>query len=105
MGFGRNGRGTGCQVASLGFDLKSLVARKKLMLDYVYVDRSEFDEQGEYNREGFFIRIGYAFDSIKAKRVVLYIIEGLFASMTNHWIVRAELRRLFRWLKNQRRQR
>jgi circadian clock protein KaiC len=86
-------------VASLGFDLKSLVAGKKLVLDYVFVDRSEFEETGEYDLEGLFIRLGCAIDSIKAKRVVLDTIEGLFASLPNQAIVRAELRRLFRWLK------
>ncbi len=77
----------------------ALVAKKKLLLDYVYVDRSEFEETGEYDLEGLFIRLGYAIDSIKAKRVVLDTIEGLFAGLPNQAIVRAELRRLFRWLK------
>lgn len=86
-------------VASLGFDLNALVAEKKLVLDYVYVDRSEFEETGEYDLEGLFIRLGHAIDSIKAKRVVLDTIEGLFAGLPNQGIVRAELRRLFRWLK------
>jgi circadian clock protein KaiC len=86
-------------VASLGFDLKALIASKKLLLDYVYVDRSEFEETGEYDLEGLFIRLGHAIDSIKARRVVLDTIEGLFAGLPNQTIVRAELRRLFRWLK------
>ncbi len=86
-------------VASLGFDLDALVADKKLLLDHVFVDRSEFEETGEYDLEGLFIRLGYAIDSIKAKRVVLDTIEGLFAGLPNQAIVRAELRRLFRWLK------
>ncbi len=86
-------------VASLGFDLKDLIARKKLRLDYVFVDPSEFEETGEYDLEGLFIRLGYAIDSIKAKRVVLDTIEGLFAGLPNQGIVRAEIRRLFRWLK------
>ena len=86
-------------VASLGFDLKDLVTRKKLLLDYIFVDRTEFQETGEYDLEGLFIRLGYAIDSIKAKRVVLDTIEVLFGALPNHGIVRAELRRLFRWLK------
>ena len=86
-------------MASLGFDLKGLVARKKLLLDYVYVDRSEFQEMGEYDLEGLFIRLGHAIDSIKAKRVVLDTIEGLFSALPNQTIVRTELRRLFRFLK------
>jgi circadian clock protein KaiC len=86
-------------VVSLGFDLKALVARKKLLLDYVCLDRSEFEETGEYNLEGLFIRLDHAIDSIKAKRVVLDTIEGLFPGLPNQAIVRTELRRLFRWLK------
>jgi circadian clock protein KaiC len=99
MAFEETGEELADNVASLGFDLKALVARKKLVLDYVYVDRSEFEETGEYDLEGLFVRLGYAIDSIKAKRVVLDTIEGLFAGLPNQAIVRAELRRLFRWLK------
>ena len=99
MAFEETGEELTENVASLGFDLNALVAGGKLLLDYVYVDRSEFEETGEYDLEGLFIRLGYAIDSIKAKRVVLDTIEGLFAGLPNQAIVRAELRRLFRWLK------
>jgi circadian clock protein KaiC len=99
MAFEETGEELADNVASLGFDLKALVARKKLLLDYVYVDRSEFEETGEYDLEGLFIRLGHAIDSIKAKRVVLDTVEGLFAGLPNQAIVRAELRRLLRWLK------
>ena len=99
MAFEETGEELTENVASLGFDLKALVAGKKLVLDYVYVDRSQFQETGEYDLEGLFIRLGYAIDSIKAKRVVLDTIEGLFGSLPNQAIVRAELRRLFRFLK------
>jgi len=86
-------------VASLGFDLKDLVARKKLVLDFVYIERSEIEAAGEYDLEGLFIRLGSAIDSIGAKRVVLDTIESLFAGLPNPIILRAELRRLFLWLK------
>jgi KaiC/GvpD/RAD55 family RecA-like ATPase len=86
-------------VASLGFDLKDLVARKKIVLDFVYVERSEIEESGEYDLEGLFIRLGAAIDSIGAKRVVLDTIEALFAGLPNEAVLRAELRRLFNWLK------
>ena len=86
-------------VESLGFDLKNLVAHKKLVLDYVYIERSEIEETGEYDLEGLFIRLNQAIDSIGAKRVVLDTIESLFAGLPNPLILRAELRRLFRWLK------
>lgn len=86
-------------VASLGFDLAQLQADKLLRLDHVHIDRSEIEETGEYNLEGLFIRLGYAIDSIGAKRVVLDTIENLFAGLNNQGVLRAELRRLFEWLK------
>ncbi len=84
---------------SLGFDLEALQRQKKLAIDFVYVERNEIEETGEYDLDGLFIRLGYAIDSIKAKRVVLDTVEALFAGVSNHAILRAELRRLFRWLK------
>jgi circadian clock protein KaiC len=86
-------------VASLGFDLDALIADKKIVLDFVYIERSEIEETGEYDLEGLFIRLGQSIDSIGAKRVVLDTIESLFAGLPNPLILRAELRRLFRWLK------
>jgi len=86
-------------VASLGFDLNQLVADKKLILDYVFIERSEIEETGEYDLEALFLRLGHAIDSIGAQRVVLDTLEALFAALPNEAIVRAELRRLFRWLK------
>jgi circadian clock protein KaiC len=85
---------------SLGFDLDKLVRQKKLVLDFVYVERSEIEETGAYDLEGLFIRLGHAIDTIGAKRVVLDTIEALFAGIPNHAVLRAELRRLFRWLKD-----
>ncbi|MEJ8823677.1 circadian clock protein KaiC [Variovorax humicola] len=84
---------------SLGFDLERLRRQKKIALDFVRVERSEIEETGEYDLEALFIRLGYAIDSIKAKRVVLDTVEALFAGVPNHAILRSELRRLFRWLK------
>lgn len=86
-------------VASLGFDLNKLQQDKKIRIDYVHIDRSEIEETGEYDLEGLFIRLGYAIDSIGAKRVVLDTIENLFSGLTDQGILRAELRRLFGWLK------
>lgn len=85
-------------VRSLGFDLTDLVARNLLVLEHVYTERSEIEETGDFDLEGLFIRLGYAIDSIGAKRVVLDTIEVLFAGLPNPMILRAELRRLFRWL-------
>jgi circadian clock protein KaiC len=86
--------------SSLGFRTKDLIAQKKLLIEYVAVERSEMEETGEYDLEGLFIRLDYAIKSIKAKRVVLDTIEALFSGLTNEAIVRAELRRLFKWLKS-----
>lgn len=86
--------------ASLGFDLKGLIARKKLVVEQIAIDRSEIIETGEYNLEGLFIRLGAAIDSVGAKRVVLDTIEVLFASLSNIGILRSELHRLFGWLKD-----
>src|SRR5690349_1633509 len=87
-------------VASLGFDLDQLIADKNLRLDYVFIERSEIEETGEYDLEALFLRLGHAIDTIGAKRVVLDTLEALFAALPNEAIVRAELRRLFRWLKD-----
>jgi circadian clock protein KaiC len=86
-------------VASLGFDLTQLIADKKLLLDYIFIERSEIEETGEYDLEGLFVRLGHAIDSIGAKRIVLDTLEALFSALSNEAIIRAELRRLFRWLK------
>src|SRR3989339_384900 len=87
-------------VASLGFALVDLAAREKLLVDYVSIERTEIQETGEYDLEGLFIRLGSAMDSIGAKRVGLDTIEALFAGLSNAGIIRAELRRLFHWLKD-----
>jgi len=86
-------------VASLGFDVNGLIARNKLAVDYVHMERSEIEETGEYDLEGLFIRLNSMFDQVRAKRVVLDSIEALFAGIPSEAILRAELRRLFRWLK------
>jgi len=86
-------------VASLGFDLPTLVKKKQIVLDHVHIERSEIEETGEYDLEGLFVRLNLAIDSIGAKRVVLDTLEALFAGLPSEALLRAELRRLFRWLK------
>ena len=86
-------------VASLGFDLDDLVARNLVSIDHIVVDASEFEEAGEYDLEGLFVRLGFAIDSIGAKRIVLDTLETLFGGLQNQAILRSELRRLFYWLK------
>jgi circadian clock protein KaiC len=85
---------------SLGHDLPALIAQKKLAIEFIRVERGEIEETGDYDLEGLFIRLGYAIDSIGAKRVVLDTIEVLFSGLSNTAILRAELRRLFQWLKD-----
>lgn len=99
MAFEEKSSELSANVASLGFDLNKLQSENKIKLDYVQVNRNEIEETGEYDLEGLFIRLGYAIDSIGAKRVVLDTIESLFSGLANQGILRAELRRLFNWLK------
>jgi circadian clock protein KaiC len=99
MSFEENDEELATNVASLGFDLRQLEAEKKVLLDYVFIERSEIEETGEYDLDGLFLRLAYAIDAIGAKRVVLDTLETLFSSLPNEAIIRAELRRLFRWLK------
>jgi circadian clock protein KaiC len=86
--------------SSLGYDLNDMIARKLIAMDHIYIERSEIEETGEYDLEGLFIRLSHAINSIKAKRIVLDTIETLFSGLTNVGILRAELRRLFQWLKD-----
>ena len=85
--------------ASLGFDLQQLIDNSLLLIDYVSVERAEIEETGEYNLDGLFVRLEYAISALNAKRVVLDTIEALFSGLANEAILRAELRRLFYWLK------
>jgi len=86
-------------VASLGFNLTSLIARNKLAVDHIYLERGLIEETGEYDLEALFVRLGHAVDSIGAKRVLLDSVEALFAGLDNESVLRSELRRLFQWLK------
>jgi circadian clock protein KaiC len=100
MSFEERAEDLAANVASLGYDLDGLVGDGKLAIDYVRVERSEIEETGEYDLEGLFLRLGFAVDSIGAKRVVLDTIETLFAGFTDATLLRAELRRLFGWIKD-----
>ncbi|CAN5892306.1 circadian clock protein KaiC [soil metagenome] len=86
-------------VTSLGFDVPALIEDKMLVIDHIRIDRREIQETGEYDLEGLFVRIDYAIKSVKAKRVVIATLEALFAGFDNEALLRAELRRLFHWLK------
>src|ERR1700722_4027932 len=86
-------------VASLGFDLEALVRKKKLFLDFLPVEPNDIQEAGDYDLEGLFIRLQLAVESVGAKRVVLDALEALFSGFSDMAILRGEVRRLFRWLK------
>jgi circadian clock protein KaiC len=88
-------------VASLGYDLAGLIDAKKIAMDFVRIERSEIEESGEYDLEGLFVRLGHAIKSVGAKRVVLDTLEVLFAGLGDSATLRSELRRLFKWLKDQ----
>jgi circadian clock protein KaiC len=98
--FEQNGDEIASDVASLGFDLPGLIDEGKLFVDYVRIERSEIEETGEYDLEGLFVRLDHAIRSTGAQRVALDTIESLFSGLSNANILRAELRRLFRWLKD-----
>jgi circadian clock protein KaiC len=85
---------------SMGIDLKDLQSRGMLVIDHVKVNRSDIEENGEYDLEGLFIRLGHAIDSVGAKRVALDTIESLFSALSDTAVLRSELRRLFGWLKD-----
>jgi circadian clock protein KaiC len=86
-------------VGSLHYDIEKLIAEKKIAIDHVVIERTKIAESGEYDLEGLFIRLGFAIDSIGAKRVVIDTIETLFGGLENELLLRSELRRLFEWLK------
>jgi circadian clock protein KaiC len=100
MTFEENLEDLTADVASFGFDLPALVARKQLVVDHVRLDRHEIEETGEFDLGGLFLRLDYAIKSIRARRVVLDTIESLFVGLSNTRILRMELSRLFRWLKD-----
>ncbi len=100
MSFEERAEDLAANVASLGYDLDRLIAEEKIAVDHVRVERGEIEETGEYDLEGLFVRLGFAVDSIGAKRVVLDTIETLFSSLSDAAILRSELRRLFGWIKD-----
>jgi len=87
-------------VASLGFEMDQLIDEGKIWIEHIAVDPSELAEIGDYDLEALFLRLELAIDQVGAKRIVLDTIESLFSAFTNPAILRAEIRRLFDWLKD-----
>jgi circadian clock protein KaiC len=85
-------------VASLNMDLQRLVLQKKIILEHVILEHRDIQES-DFNLEGLLIRLEDAIASIGAKRVVLDSIESVFAGLTDPSVLRLEIKRLFRWLK------
>jgi len=100
MSFEERAGDLSANVASLGYDVGDLIAAKKIAIDHVRIERAEIEQSGDYDLEGLFVRLNYAIDSVGAKRVVLDTIEALFSGFTDSTVLRAELRRLFAWLKD-----
>ncbi len=100
MAFEETPQDIATNVASLGFNIQELADKKKLFLDYISVDPSEIQETGDYDLEGLFIRLQNAVETVGAKRVMFDTLEALFSCFSNPAILRAEFRRLFRWLKD-----
>jgi circadian clock protein KaiC len=100
MAFEETPRDIATNVASLGFDIQALARKKKLYLDFLSVEPSEIKESGDYDLGGLFIRLQAAIAAVGAKRVMFDTLEALFSSFSNPQILRAEFRRLFRWLKD-----
>jgi circadian clock protein KaiC len=100
MTFEETGDEMSRNVESLGFNLQSFVDKKKLFIDYVRIEPNEIQETGEYDLEGLFVRLQHAVEKVGAKRVVLDTVEAIFSGFANVGMLRAEIRRLFRWLKD-----
>ena len=100
MSFEETAEELATNMKSLGHDVPALVRDKKLLVDHVHIERREIEETGEYDLQGLFIRLEHAIDTIKAKRVLLDTVEVLFSGLQNIAVVRSELRRMFRWLKD-----
>jgi circadian clock protein KaiC len=98
--FEESGAELAANVASFGFDLPALIAERKLVVQHVQIERHQIEEAGDYDLDALFVRLKSAIESIGAKRVLLDTVEVLFSALPNKEILRAELCRLLRWLKD-----
>jgi circadian clock protein KaiC len=101
LAFEESAQDLSANLVSLGLDLPRLCAENKLVIDSVQAETADIEEAGEYDLQGLFIRIQCAVDRVGARRIVLDSIEALFSTLRDHAMLRSELRRLFRWLKEQ----
>jgi circadian clock protein KaiC len=102
LSFEESAEELGKNVSSLGFDLAQLQSRGLLSIDHLDFERTEILESGEYDLEGLFLRLNHAIESVGAKRVVIDTLDVLFGALSNQVVLRGELVRLFRWLKDKR---
>ena len=100
MSFEERPEDLAANVASLGYDVDELIASRRLVIDHVRIEPAEIEVSGEFDFEPLFVRLGYAIDQVGAKRVVLDTIEALFSGFKDEAVLRAEIRRLFGWLKD-----
>ena len=87
-------------VRSLDIDLDDLERDGKILIDAIKLEPENIVETGEFDLEALMVRLAWAVQKIGAKRVALDTVEALFSAFNNNaGLVRSELRRLFRWLK------
>ena len=101
VAFEENSQDLALNMASMGVDVQRLCADNRLAIDWVHVDAADIEEAGEYDLEGLFIRVQCAVQRVQARRIVLDSIEALFSSLQDESVLRSELQRLFRWIKEQ----
>ena len=101
IAFEENAQDLALNMTSMGVDVQRLCAENKLAIDWVHVDAADIEEAGEYDLEALFIRIQCAVQKVQARRIVLDSIEALFSTLKDQSVLRSELQRLFRWIKEQ----
>jgi len=87
---------------AVGCDLPQLVERGKIYLDCIDFPAEREVEAGEFDLDGLFVRLEAAIRAVPAQRFFIDGIETLFSRYSRTEIVRAELQRLNRWLREKR---
>jgi circadian clock protein KaiC len=86
-------------VRSFGFGVDRLEREGRLLVDALPLEPQTV-ETGEFDLEALIVRLAWAVDQVGAKRVAVDNVEALFTAFSRPALVRAEVRRLFRWLKD-----